>query len=240
MPVLAGGTGSSPIGDRPTLEWVGPDGTAFHLGNWSANKFFAADGVSGLGAAPRTIVADDSPQGGTTIRHIQHGPRRVPLPICWEGDDHAECLHWERRLGESLTSTRRLGAGQLRVMRPDGSVRQIAAVYEGGWDPEGTPTQRWAVPVLYCPDPLWSDPAETQLVSAYGDTGGDFLDPFPTISSSTALGRPTRVARRRGRSGSSPAPRVWSRSRTSPLANRSLLIRTRRASAGVTCWRGRR
>jgi hypothetical protein len=180
--------------DRPTLTWIAPDGSIFNLGNWNPAAgpgFFALDGVKGLGAAPRTITADDSPRGGTTVRCIHPGPRMITLPMHIAGVTHAQYLDRERALAEAFASTRRLGPGWLQVQRPDGSVRQIQAVYSEGWDPEGGPTWCDVVPILYCPDPFFQAATATQLVAAYGASAGDFLNPFPNISSSTALGSST-------------------------------------------------
>jgi hypothetical protein len=182
--------------NRPTLEWVGPDGNTWYLSSWepSSASVTAMDEVSGISStAPVEIVADDSPNGGTTIRTIWAGNRIAVIPLLIDGSTHDDYMRVERGMGESLASTRRLGPGTLRVVRPNGSVRQIRAVYSEGWDPEafGSTTSATVVVSLYCESPWWRAESPTLLVSAYGSASGDFLNPFPTISSSTALGSTT-------------------------------------------------
>jgi hypothetical protein len=85
--------------------------------------------------------------------------------------------------------TRRLGPGRLQIARPDGSVREILACYEAGFD--GEPRQGWtydtAVLALYCEDPYWRDVAPTTVLREFA-LGADFLRPFMTVSSSRTLG----------------------------------------------------
>ena len=77
------------------------------------------------------------------------------------------------------------------MARSDGTVRRIAVYYSDGWDGRGQTATgiTWdsAVVTLWCEDPYWVD-AETVTVHREQGTGEDFLEPYPSVSSSQVLG----------------------------------------------------
>jgi hypothetical protein len=118
-------------------------------------------------------------------------------PVLVKGADHtAFTANW-RQLAAAFTRTLRRGpdgthtAGTLEVARPDGSRRTIAVFYQDGWDGLGRVATgiTWdsAVVTLWCEDPYWVD-AETVTVHREQGSGQDFLEPYPSVSSSQVLG----------------------------------------------------
>lgn len=176
--------------DLPELAWIDPFGTVWALSDLGAG-WFTAEGVTGLGAAPVTITADEQPRQGTRIRHIQPRARTLTWPLYVEGSSHIEFLDRWRRLARAFTSTRVHGPGQLVITRPDGSARVMEAYYEAGWD--GTPGAgvTWDILALslYCPQPFWRARDQVQALHAdYGEPTS-YLDPFPNVSTGSTLGR---------------------------------------------------
>jgi hypothetical protein len=102
-----------------------------------------------------------------------------------------------RALATAFTRTLRRGRdgrrtpGVLEVARPDGTRRTISVYYEDGWDGRGRAATgiTWdsAVVTLWCEDPYWVD-AETVTVHREQGAGVDYLEPFPSVSSSQVLG----------------------------------------------------
>lgn len=170
----------------PSALWIAPDGTVIQL---TGQVYRTLDAVTGWGAAPVSITADPHPRGGTRVRHIQPEPRTITWPVRVWGRDHQELVAAWRELARALTQTRRLGPGRLRVTRPDGSAREIEAIYEAGLS--GEPGQGHlydtAVLSLYCPDPYWRDVTPRAIVREYA-IGAPYLDPYPTVSSGRTLG----------------------------------------------------
>jgi hypothetical protein len=166
------------------------------------------DLVSGLGAVPITITSDPYARGGVIIRHTQPQPRYLTWPLRVRGTDHSDFLTLWRPLMLAFTQTRYLGPGILTIARPDGSARQIQAVYQSGFD--GTPgdLSGWqydtAVLTLLCPDPYWTSIDETIVDRAYAGSAADFFDPYPTISSADTLGDTTVT-----NPGDAPAWPTW-------------------------------
>src|SRR5690606_3916716 len=171
----------------PSALWIAPDVTVIQLTGHPVYR--TLDAVTGWGAAPVSITADPHPRGGTRVRHIQPEPRTISGPVRVWGRDHRELVAAWRELARALTQTRRLGPGRLRVTRPDGSAREIEAIYEAGFS--GEPGQGHlydtAVLSLYCPDPYWRDVTPRTIVRECA-IGAPYLDPYPTVSSGRALG----------------------------------------------------
>jgi hypothetical protein len=83
----------------------------------------------------------------------------------------------------------------LEIARPDGSRRWIGVHYQDGFDGQGNrnasgTTFDSAVITLYCEDPYWYDPTPRTVHREYG-AGEDYLQPYPSVSSSQVLGATT-------------------------------------------------
>jgi hypothetical protein len=176
--------------DTPTIAWVDPFNTVWPLTDLTAG-WFAAEGLLGLGAAPVAITADEQARGGSRARHIQPRARTITLPLFVEGGSHGEFVTRWRQLARAFTSTRRHGPGRLVVTRPDGTARVCDAYYEAGFDngAQGGITWDVAALTLYCPSPFWRAQTMVEALHAYHAAGTSFLDPFPTVSLSSTLGR---------------------------------------------------
>lgn len=201
MPVLAGTSSSStgsgivrPV-DLPSASWIDPYGVVWPLTDPTIG-WFTTQGVKGLGAAPVQYTTDAQERGGVALRNAYNPARAITWPLYVEGRTHAEFLGRWRALGRAFTSTQRRGPGQLVIGRPDGSQRAIDAVYQDGYDGDaelGGVLRDVAVLTLLCPKPWWRALDPTPLSRAYAGAGGNFLSPYPTVSSSQALGATTFV-----------------------------------------------
>jgi hypothetical protein len=182
------------VTDAATFTWVDPTGTEWNLSDPDTNRYWITTQPKGLGAIPTTITTTPRARGGVTIRSTQLAVRRVTFGLFVEGDTHDDYVTLWRSLGQALTSTRYLGAGQFRVGRPDGTTRQIDAVYEAGYDTEdpdlGVTCDTMAVTLL-CPQPEWRALDEVTVTSSYSPTSGSFLSPYPNVSSGLDLGEIT-------------------------------------------------
>lgn len=176
-----------------SVTYIDPAGTRWPMTDLAAEWYTLADGVSGLGAAPYVLTSDAHPRGGARLRHVQPQPRTIVWPVLVKGSDHLTFTANWRALATAFTRTLRNGAGPgtLEVARPDGTVRRIAVYYQQGWDGRGQTATgiTWdsAVVTLWCEDPYWVD-AEAVTVHREQGTGEDFLEPFPSVSSSQVLG----------------------------------------------------
>jgi len=179
------------------VTYIDPAGTRWPMTDITADWYTLADGVSGLGAAPYVLTSDPRPRGGARLRHVQPQPRTIVWPVLVKGADHEGFTANWRQLARAFTRTLRRGpdgtrtAGTLEVARPDGSRRTIAVYYQEGWDGLGRVATgiTWdsAVLTLWCEDPYWVD-AETVTVHREQGSGLDYLEPFPSVSSSQVLG----------------------------------------------------
>ncbi|WP_329520502.1 hypothetical protein [Spirillospora sp. NBC_01491] len=179
-----------------TATFFEADGTAWPLTTESAGWFTLSEGVSGLDAAPYELTKDDHPRGGSRLRYVQPLERAIIWPLYVYGDSHMEFLARWRALTAAFTRTLRLGAGWLEIGRPDGSRRRIAVTYQDGFEGQGKQgtgiTSDSAVLTLYCEDPYWIDPVPVRARREFSE-GVDFLDPYPSVSSSQVLGATTLV-----------------------------------------------
>lgn len=172
----------------PRFSWIAPDGQEWPLDSPRLG-WFTPRGRAGLGAAPVEQVADPYPRGGSRVRHIQPQARVITWPLFVEGVSHLQFVERWRALVRAFTSTRRLGPGRLRVMRPDGTAREIEAFYQAGFDgePGWGHTFDQVVLSLYCEDPYWRAAEAVSL--PYGtDAAVSYLDPHLTVSPSSVLG----------------------------------------------------
>lgn len=176
----------------PTLSWVDPTGVEWPL-SWSPGcPWHIPPGLKGLqGASPRTLVTRPRGRGGVSVDRQQPGPRLLTVPLFVWGADGPEFRDRWSRLAVAFTSTRTRGPGLFRAARPDGSARQISAVYQEGWDgdPELGITEDTAVMTLLCPDPWWQDTKQTTITRAFAGSAVSYLSPYLSVSSSQTLGR---------------------------------------------------
>ncbi|MBZ6258871.1 phage tail family protein [Streptomyces olivaceus] len=176
-----------------TAQYTDPSGTVWPLTDIESGWFTLADGVSGLGAVTYELTTDAQPRGGARLRHAQPQPRTIIWPLFVQGKDHVELTARWRALATAFTRTLRQdeGPGVFEIARPDGTRRQIRVLYLDGF--EGQDKQGWgrdadsAVLQLLCEDPYWTDPVP-QVVHREQGVAEDFLDPYPSISSSQVLG----------------------------------------------------
>lgn len=176
----------------PRFSWVAPSGEVFFLDD-PRQGYVTNRGRAGLGAAPVELVTDPHPRGGTRVRHVQPQARTITWPLRLWAQSHLELVALFRRLARAFTSTRRLGPGRLRVMRPDGTAREIEAWYDAGFD--GEPglghTSDQVVLSLYCPDPYWRSTQPVSLPYAYSGGAASYLSPYLTVTPSSVLGATT-------------------------------------------------
>lgn len=178
---------------RPEALWIAPDNSEWQLTS-DHELHFTLDAVTGWGAAPIQIVADAHPRGGTRVRHIQPQHRIITWPMRVRADTHMELVTGWRDLARAFTQTRRLGPGRLRILRPDGSAREILAYYQEGFDgePGQGHTYDTAVLSLYCEDPYWRAVRPLSVPYGYGVTVS-YLNPYLTVSPASVLGEATAV-----------------------------------------------
>ncbi|MEV1079866.1 phage tail protein [Streptomyces sp. NPDC050211] len=192
----AGGGGGIHLPDlgRATVTYYDPAGGVWPLTKRSLGWYTLADGVSGLGAVPYELTSDAHPRGGARLRHVQAQPRTIVWPLWVGGDTHLEFVQRWRQLATAFTRTLRDGPGILEISRPDGSHRQIEVIYQEGWEGRGAHgfgrIFDSAVLSLWCEDPYWVDPVSV-LVHREQGAGEDFLQPYPSVSSSQVLGATT-------------------------------------------------
>ncbi|MGW1039322.1 phage tail protein [Streptomyces sp. NPDC002547] len=182
-----------------SITYVDPTGRRWPMTDIAGEWYTLAEGVSGLGATPYVLTSDPHPRGGERLRHVQPQARTIVWPVLVKGADHMRFTRNWRDLARAFTRTlRQVGGvrtpGTLEVARPDGSARRIAVFYQGGWDGRGQTATGidWdsAVVTLWCEDPYWVDVVPVR-VHRETSTQGDFLVPFPTVSSGQVLGATT-------------------------------------------------
>jgi hypothetical protein len=156
-------------------------------------RIITLDAVSGLGLAPRSITSDPDPIGGSRVRHIQRQARRIIWPQRFRSDTLMGLKSQWRQYGDAYALTDELGPGILRITYPDGSVREIEAYYESGFDgePGQGHTYDTAVTVLYCPDPLFRDPTPVVLTRSYVASPSVYLNPYRTFGTGQVLDEST-------------------------------------------------
>ncbi|WP_399142155.1 phage tail protein [Streptomyces sp. NBUA17] len=184
-----------------TATYTDPSGTVWPLTNELAGWFTLSEGVSGLGAVEYEYATDAQPRGGERLRHAQPQPRSIVWPLYVYSDrTHMEFIERWRQLATAFTRTLRVGPdgrrtpGVLEIARPDGSRRRIKVFYREGFEGKGTQgtgiLSDTAVIVLWAEDPFWVD-AEAVSVHREQGVGKDFLNPYPSVSSSQVLGATT-------------------------------------------------
>ncbi len=171
--------------------WTDPTGTVWYLSDLTETRgYFTRPEISGWGAAPYEFTTDPLPRGGEDVRAVRVTGARITWPLHIWGYTHEAFLDRYRDLKRAFVSTvHRRAPGTLRVMRPDGTGREIDCYYEDGFG--GEPGENWlsASPAvtLYAPDSYWRDIVPTTVMRQYSP-GTSFLSPFPTVSSGQVLG----------------------------------------------------
>lgn len=189
------------------FEWVDPGGTTRDLTWQTSPRLFVARGATGLGMAEVEFAADKIPYAsGSLVRHVNVPPRRIELPIVVREDSIGDLVLTVDDLREwfGTADERVRDPGYLKVTRPDGSVRKIAAYYAGGLEGDmgagGTGWTQYVVS-LYCPDPWATADEETVLTYTTADlptfsmiNGGE-LDAYPiwTITGPVAIASAANV-----------------------------------------------
>lgn len=178
-----------------TATWTDPTGTVWPLSDISDDVgWFTTQGPAGWNATTYEIVTDPLPRGGEQVRFIRSKPGSITWPIYIWGETHLQYVQRLRQIKKAFAMTLHRGLpGTLTVARTeDGSARSIQAYYSAGLEGdagEGHLFSHEAI-TLYCPDGYWQDTNSITETRSY-IPGSDFLNPFPTISDSLALGETT-------------------------------------------------
>lgn len=147
--------------------------------------------IAGLGVAPVDVATSANPDGGVLIDNIRPAGRQIVWPMRVRGRDNLEFLTRWRQMGQYLAMTRRFGPGKLRLTRADGTAREIACVYQSGWEGEpgdGAWLEDTCSVSLLCPDPFWRDATPTVLGPFTPEDPVDYLDPYPNIGTGQVIG----------------------------------------------------
>ncbi|MEV8124116.1 phage tail protein [Streptomyces sp. NPDC085944] len=185
-----------------TATYTDPSGAVWPLTDELAGWFTLSAGVSGLAdAVEYEFTSDAQPRGGERLRHAQPQPRAIVWPLYVYSDNtHMEFIERWRALARAFTRTLRPGPdgrrppGVLEIARPDGTRRRINVHYRDGFKARGAQgtgiLSDTAIITLWCEDPFWYD-ADTITVHREQGVGKDFLNPYPSVSSSQVLGATT-------------------------------------------------
>lgn len=175
--------------------WTDPTGAVWELSDNSDDVgWFTPPGPSGWDATTYEIVTDPLPRGGEAVRFIRSKPGRILWPLYVFGETHLQYKERRRAIKRAFTMTaHRRVPGTLTVAQQDGSgARSIDAYYESGLEGETGQGWLWSKDAitLFCPDGYWRDIDPITVTHNYSP-GGDFFDPFPTVSESLTLGEAT-------------------------------------------------
>ncbi len=171
--------------------YTDPTGVVWDLSDTSDRLgWFTTEAIAGWGAATFEVVTDVRPRGGETVRFVRPQPARITWPLHVWGDTHMQFVTRYRTIRRAfLMTAHRAETGVLRVIRPDGSAREIDVLYEEGFKGEPGEGLRYANPVLtlFAPDGAWRDAVATVLTRAQAPPAAFFVG-FPTISLAQVLG----------------------------------------------------
>lgn len=177
------------------VRWTAPDGSVTNLNEWG--RLHLLTDVDGFGAAPRETTRADLATGGTWARWSHAAERLVTLPLLIA--PAADALATRRALTRAfLQTTPAAGAprpGVLRVTRPDGTWRELSALYVDGlsWtEAEGSGVD-WASAVvqLVAPDPWFYGPETIALAFSDTTSSRDYFHPYETVAGGRTLGSVT-------------------------------------------------
>ena len=200
VPIGSGQPTPEPLSQAPqegvrvaAATWIDPTGVHWPLTDFDTSPWFTTDdGITGLGAAPRTITSVPVPRGGAKVTNIQPGARVITWPLCISALNHDLFVAAWRKIAGAFTMTRRLGPGYLVVEQPDGSRRRVAAYYQEGFD-NSSSGGMWVegdvcTITLFCPSPWWFDADPDVIPKRFGDEVYDFQDPYISVGPSATLG----------------------------------------------------
>lgn len=202
MPLVAGvGSVVDPgpvLGGVPVMaaDWYSPDGTVWDLlGNAPSAPLWTRPGVSGIGAAPRTVTSRALATGGTVGRWSHADERLIAWPLGLDvgvgflGHDDL----WRMFLRSWTATSPAAGVpryGLLRITRPDGTWRQLSCRYQSGLEFQGGPDlpgQGSPVLSIVASDPWWYGPSQSAL--HFGFTAPrSYFDPYETVSPTQTVG----------------------------------------------------
>ena len=204
MPIIAGTVVIPPgqgepvhVADVPAAWWIDPHGVRWELTDTApTSRWWTLQGVKGLGSLPPVQITSSAvPRGGQQVQWIQPDARLITWPLVYAGRSHAEFLSVSRGLADAFGATQSNGPGTLVVARPDGTARQIQAWYQDGWEESGDQGSgiRWdKVAVnLFAASPWWTDTEPVVITRQGSGVPVDFLDDYPSVSSSQTLGATT-------------------------------------------------
>lgn len=168
------------------------DGGHFDLTDWGAG-FRVMPGTRGYDAPPKDITVEELPQGvGARFRTRTVKVRELGIPIIIRASTRAEFVARKRTFLEHIYD----GTFVHTVVEPDGTRRQITAMYAGGLEgSEGVDqafrTWQKYVLVLWALDPYWS--AATPIVQRFRvEQGATWYPIYPLrVGSSQVLGDTT-------------------------------------------------
>lgn len=164
------------------------------------------DGVSfwqmadaGMGIPEIDRLAQAGPnQHGDTDMGFRLKPRQMQIVLLWQAAN--ESAYWQARDTTMALFAPRSTTRLLKLVRPDGQVRQIDVQPIGAMDfPSqqrvGVATQQF-VATLKAPDPTWYDPIEVVVNFGVSGGGGSFTVPMsvPTGVGASAINQTTVVA----------------------------------------------
>lgn len=169
--------------------FIDPDGVE-RVMNPPGTEFFTLNAVTGYGITPVELVSRPDPRGGVRLTGVRDLSRTLVWPVRIRGRTHMEFLAQWRAIAEALAKTKRQGPGLFRLIRPDGSAREVLCHYQGGM--EGRPGGGWlddtAELSLLVPDGHWRDSQPVELEWKPGSTV-DYFAPYPSISAGDVLGQ---------------------------------------------------
>ena len=140
---------------------------------------FKIVGEDGFGLPPSHLITNRSPlQDGDSFVDFRLDPRYISLVI-WDMGQ-TETLHYSQR--DTLIRALKLSTTgiKLRYTLTDGTIYQIDCYYDRGLDFSTRSRKRWLQKntfSLYCPDPLFYDPAGKSMTFAQVGGGDTFEIP---------------------------------------------------------------
>lgn len=159
------------------FDWIDPGGTTHDLTHATSPALFVSRGASGLGDVDVDLALEKIPNfSGSFVRHASVPPREIELPITVIEDSLGDLVSVADTLRSwfATASEASRTPGYLKITRPDGSVRKIAAYRTGGISgdlSEGAPNALLYVISLLCPDPYPTADADTVLTYGQADLG---------------------------------------------------------------------
>lgn len=153
-------------------------------------------GKAGFLMPPGALVTDEVPfQPGARLRTVKTNARLLTLPLLVYEANRTTLWQTINAVLAWFDPTR--GDGTLRVIRPDGAIRQLTCRYSSGLEgvggeANGVEWHKFAL-VLEAVDPYWYD-YSSQTIAVTGNTPATFFPFFPLrLSSSTVFASLTVV-----------------------------------------------